>query len=462
MEKKKKIFSASMMFIVLMAIVSLFSDMTHEGANSMNGTYESLLGASDMVISVVGGVAVLLGCSLRMFTGWLADKTKKYWLFTIIGYAIDLVAVPLLALCPRDGWVLAVSFIILEKVGKAIKKPAKDTIVSFAAKDNGIGKSFAFGEVLDQIGAAIGPMILTLTYIIRSDLSDDYEKMRLGFLVLGIPAVICMVLLILSYSKFPHPEVFEKDDDSKVKDTSFMKKPAFILFIVASCFLALGFMDSFSLINKEIYADALLPTDYLPLLYSYAMVIDAISAMVFGLLYDKIGFVSIAIATLLTSTYTFFIFYFNGLWSIFLGLTLWGIGMGAEESVMKSGITTLSGKNERARAFGTYELFYGVFVFAGSFLTGWLYTSSRLALSLLSTISILVGTVIYFISDKYRKNDDKNGPSNGQVAIDEVEKMNSKGFKSEAMAKLEETKRKGLLSDSVYNHEKELINKEIV
>lgn len=391
-----------------MALVSMFSDMTHEGANSISGAFESYLGAPAIVISIVGGVGTLLGCSLRILSGYLTDKTKHYWTFTLIGYAVDLVAVPLLACVPEGGWGLAVTFILMEKVGKAIKKPAKDSIVSFAASANGVGKSFAFGELLDQLGAFIGPMILTLTYTIRSDLSQ-YQKYIFGFLVLLIPCVFCLGLLVVSFLKFRHPEQFEKEKETNVR-TSFLKNTSFVLFVVASAFLAIGFLDSFSLIDSHLAALELVPLDYLPLLYSYAMLIDALSAVVFGLLFDKKGFISIAIATFMTAGYSFFIFLIPQLWSVFIGLTMWGIGMGAEESVMKSGITELSAKEERARAFGFYELIYGLFSFGGSALIGWLYSVSKLALCLISSITIVAAAVIYIISDTKRPKNKPNEP----------------------------------------------------
>lgn len=400
--KKRQILTASFLFILLMAFVSMFSDMTHEGANSMNGAFESLLGAPDIVIAAVGGVAALLGSSLRMLSGYLADKTKHYWSFTIVGYAIDLIAVPLLAIVPENGWVLAIAFILLEKVGKAIKKPSKDTIVSFAATQNGVGKSFALGELLDQIGATLGPLILTVTYLVRSDVTDSGDKMRLGFAVLGFPALICMGLLIWAFFKFPHPESFEREKEETKNDALIVKTPL-VLFLVASSLLAVGFLNSFSLINAKIYTSQIVSSDLLPLLYSYAMFIDAISAVVFGLLFDKIGFSSIAIATLFTAGYSFFIFLTSSLWAAFVGLTLWGIGMGAEESVMKSGITILSRKSERGRAFGTYELFYGIFSFLGSLLIGWLYDASSIALCLVSSLFIVAASVVYYFSGRVLK-----------------------------------------------------------
>ncbi len=400
-----------MAFIVMMAIVSLLNDVTYEGANSMTGAFQKLLGSPTIVIAVVGGVGALLGSSLRILTGYLADRTKKYWLFAILGYAIDLFSVPLLATVPDNGWVLAIVFLLTEKIGKAIKKPAKDTIVSFAATQNGVGKSFAFGELLDQIGATLGPLVLAATYYFRSDLVEgSLDQMRFGFLILGIPAVLSIGVLILAFYKFPHPEQFEREKPAGT-DTRFAHKNSFILYIVATCFVAIGFLDSFGLINSTISDLALVSPDYLPLLYSYAMFIDAIAAVVFGFLYDKIGFVSIAGATLLTAPYCFFVFFNKDLVSMFIGLTLWGIGTGAQESVMKSGITDLSGKPQRGRAFGLYQLYYGIFSFGGSLLLGWLFGASTIALCVISTVAIATGAVIYLFSYRARQKEIHNTPT---------------------------------------------------
>ena len=149
-----------MMFLFLMGVISLFSDMTHEGARSILGEYLDLAGASAATIGFVSGFGELCGYSLRMLSGFLADKTKKYWLLVILGYALQVLAIPALALIPQNGWVVACGLVILERIGKAVKKPAKNTLVSFAASEVGVGKGFAFLEFLDQLGAFIGTVIL--------------------------------------------------------------------------------------------------------------------------------------------------------------------------------------------------------------------------------------------------------------------------------------------------------------
>ena len=76
-------------------------------------------------------------------------QIKKYWSLVIAGYGLQVLAIPALALVPKNGWMIACSLIILERIGKAIKKPAKNTLVSFAASEVGMGKGFAYQEFLD-------------------------------------------------------------------------------------------------------------------------------------------------------------------------------------------------------------------------------------------------------------------------------------------------------------------------
>ena len=392
-------------FIVLMSIMSLFNDMVFEGANSVQGKFESFLGAPTIVIAAVGGVATLLGSGLRLFFGSLSDKTKKYWLFTILGYTIDMASVPLLAAVPNGKWQLAVFFILMEKFGKAIKKPSKSALVSFAAKERGAGKSFALGEALDQIGACIGPLILTAVYSLRLQ-DSEYSQYVWGFASLSIPAILCLALLWTSRFLFPKPESFEHD--SKEKIGSFLSSKTYVLFVIGAFVFAMGFMDSFGLINKHLGDLTLLPDNLFPLLYSYAMLIDALSALLFGYLYDHIGFRSVGLAALFTAPYAFCFFMNSNLLIVFLGLTFWGIGMGAMESVLLSGVTSLSPKADRAKAFGFYELAYGVSAFAFSFLHAYLYENHPMVLCVFTSVTIGVSSVLFFLCEPLHQKEEKS------------------------------------------------------
>lgn len=192
---RDKLFSGALAFIFLMGIVSLFSDMTHEGARSILGEYLNLSGASAASIGFISGIGELCGYSLRLVSGFIADKTKKYWTFVILGYTLQALAIPALALIPENGWILAAGLVITERVGKAIKKLAKSTLVSFAANEVGTGKGFAYQEFLDQLGAFLGPVILFLISLIKGT-SNLFSTYRLCFLALGVPAVITIALVL--------------------------------------------------------------------------------------------------------------------------------------------------------------------------------------------------------------------------------------------------------------------------
>jgi MFS family permease len=401
--ERTAIASQAMRFIVLMAFVSLFNDMTFEGASSVLGAYETLLGMPTIWLTALSGAGALLGCSLRMLFGYLSDKTGKYWPFVLLGYALDMISVPLLALVPENGWALAIVFILSEKLGKAIKKPAKSALVSFAAKQKGEGRSFALGEALDQIGACIGPLIVTLVFACTKG-DEALRQYHLGFLFLSIPALACLGLLITARIIYPKPEDFERGE-AKEKVGRFEMSPSFVAFCVGGAIFAMGFLDSFSLLNKDILLKGLVDEGHLPLLYSYAMFIDALSALAFGFLFDKIGFLSLAIATLLSAPYGFLIFFSSSLPLVFIGLTSWGIGIGAVESVLLSGVARLSSKENRARSYGFFELCYGLSAFGFSFLIAHLYESSPFWLSLFIALSIVAATLLFLLAEALHKTE---------------------------------------------------------
>ncbi|HPE16697.1 MAG TPA: MFS transporter [Oscillospiraceae bacterium] len=390
-KKSNSIGKAALTFIVLMGVVSLFSDMTHEGARSILGDYLSLAGASAAVISFVSGLGELVGYSLRLLTGILADKTKRYWTLTVVGYTVDVLAIPALALVPRGGWILACALVILERAAKAVKKPAKDTLLSFAAARTGVGKSFALQEFLDQLGAFLGPVILFLVLLVRKG-GDTFSNYALCFAVLGIPAVVTIALLLTAKRKFPDPESFEPEP--KDPAPPFHMNRAFLFYLAAIGFFAFGFLD-FTLITLHTARSGLIASDALPLLYAGAMVVDAFSALFFGWLYDRRGVRVLMLSTLLSAPFAVFIFLLDARWALFLGVALWGVGMGAQESILKAAVTTLVPKQSRSTGFGVFQTSFGVCWFLGSWLMGALYDASPVRMVIFSVAMELAAVPLF-------------------------------------------------------------------
>ena len=379
---KEKRFSRAMTFIILFGIVSLFSDMTHEGASSIRGAYLALLGASAGTIGFISGLGELIGYSMRYVFGKITDRTKKYWPMVIFGYILDILAVPALALVGEKGWIAAAILLVIQRMGKAIKKPAKDTIMSFAASQEGVGKSFGIQEMLDQIGAFLGPVFLYLVMLFKTD-GTTFEIYRTAFAFLAIPGFITILLLFLTKREFPNPEAFEPETK---KEEAFVMKKSFIYYIVGISFFAFGFMD-YALVIMHISKNLtglggsyetfrLISEETLPLLYAGAMLVDAVAALIFGHIYDKKGVRALVISTIISAPFSLFIFGFKSEAAILFGLVLWGIGMGAQESILKAAVTSMVPKKNRATGYGIFECSFGIFWFLGSWVLGVIYSKS--------------------------------------------------------------------------------------
>ena len=396
--KHKKQLSGALAFIFLMGIVSLFSDMTHEGGRSILGEYLNLTGASAATIGFVSGLGELLGYGLRILSGRLADKTKHYWALVILGYTIQVLAIPALALVPENGWLLACTFVVIERVGKAVKKPAKNTLVSFASSEIGQGKGFAFQEFLDQLGAFLGPVILFVIGLIKGtdNLMSTY---RYCFLLLGIPAVITIFLVLFSKHRYPHPEMFDKEKEA---DGKFEFKKSFLFYMLAISLFAFGFVD-FTLITLHSANVGVFPKETLSLLYALAMAVDAFAALFFGWLFDKIGLKALMVSTLISSCFAGFVFLTDSPVFIIIGIIIWGIGMGAQESIMKAAVSKIIPRSMRSTGFGIFETGFGIFWFLGSWCLGALYDVNIPLMAAVSVAVQFAAIVFYGIALKTEK-----------------------------------------------------------
>ncbi|EEA85580.1 MFS transporter [Peptacetobacter hiranonis] len=407
--KNKKRISQAMLFIIFFGIVSLFSDMTHEGASSIRGAYFTILGASAGAIGFVSGLGELIGYSMRYVFGRIADKRKNYWFMTIFGYVIDVLAVPALALVGENGWIAAAILLIIQRMGKAIKKPAKDTIMSFAASQEGVGKSFGIQEMLDQIGAFLGPVLLYLVMLFKTT-GTTFEIYSTCFAVLAIPGAITIIMLLITRKKFPNPENFEPEAKEFVP---FEMKKSFKYYIMGISLFAFGFID-YSLVIMHISRNftsiagglaetsSIINSGTIPLLYAGAMLVDAVAALIFGYMYDKKGVKVLVLSTIISAPFSAFVFLGKSVPMVIFGVVLWGIGMGAQESILKAAVTTMVPKSSRATGYGIFECSFGIFWFLGSWLLGVLYDVSVPVMVVVSVVAQIAAIPMYLKSTKLR------------------------------------------------------------
>ncbi len=362
----------STLFIVLLGIVSLFSDMTYEGARSITGAFFAFLSASGAVVGFVSGLGELIGYGLRLVSGYIVDKTRRYWTITIVGYFINLFAVPALALI--GNWQMAVLLIIAERAGKALRTPARDAMLSHATVEIGRGFGFGLHEAMDQIGAMLGPIIVATVFYFNG-------SYKTAFSVLLIPAVIAMVVLFTAKVLYPSPRELEvKVPQLETKGLS----KVYWIYLTAVALNGAGYAD-FPLVAYHFKKVATVSKELIPVFYAIAMGVDALSALVFGKLFDKKGLGVLAISVMLSSFFAPLVF-LGGFYLSLLGMIFWGIGMGAQESIMRAAVAMLVPKEKRGTGYGIFNTGYGVFWFLGSALLGLLYDISIPTLIIISVI----------------------------------------------------------------------------
>lgn len=360
-------------FVILVGIVSLFADMTYEGSRSITGPFLGTLGASGLLVATIAGFGELVGYGLRLVSGYFADRTGHYWGITIAGYIVNMLAVPLLAFA--GNWEVAALLIVAERAGKAIRTPARDAMLSYAGHRLGSGWAFGLAEALDQTGATIGPLLVTGVLFFGG-------SFRQAFAMLWVPAILALAMLTFARISFPQPRDLDPAPihlDARGYDRRFW------LYLFAAALVAAGYAD-FPLIAFHFHAAGIVPAMWGPMLYALGMLSAAVSALLFGHLFDRYGLSILAVSTLLAALFAPLVF-LGGLTMAIVGMVLWGIGMGAHESIMRAAVGAMSAPDKRASAYGLFNTVYGITWFLGSVLLGWAYDYS---LVLLVAISLLL------------------------------------------------------------------------
>ncbi len=349
--------------ILILGIVSALGDVTYETARGVAGPYLLFLGASAAAVGMVSGLGEFLGYALRLVSGYLADRTRAYWAATFIGYGLIL-CIPLLAFVNR--WELAAALLILERIGKAIRSPARDTILSHATAQTGRGRGFALHEFIDQIGGVAGPLLFGLVFAVRQSYRD-------GFNLLWIPGILMLITLALARLRVPTPELLEKE--SRAADSTSTRLPrAFAFYALFTLFSVAGFA-TFAVLAYHWNAIGLFPPDRIAFLYALTMGVDAVAALGIGRIYDRIGLKGMLLIPLLTLPIPFLGFS-HSISLALISVVLWGVVMSAHETVMRAAIADMVGKARRASAYGIFNTLYGAAWFISGTAMGLLYERS--------------------------------------------------------------------------------------
>jgi MFS family permease len=376
-------------FVILMGVVSLFADMTYESARSITGPYLVILGANAAVVGFVAGFGEFVGYALRLVSGYLADRTGKYWTITIFGYTCNLLVVPMLALAGH--WWIAAVLMIIERMGKAIRVPSRDAMLSHAGQKIGMGWVFGLHEALDQTGAMVGPLIVAAVLYFKG----RYQE---SFAILLIPALLALIVLGFARWLYPHPQDLEVQHDNL--ETKGMNS-TFWIYLAGASLIAAGYAD-FPLIAYHFQKKAILSSIWIPVSYSIAMGVNTLTSPLFGYIYDRNGFSILIVVTIFSCFFAPLVFFGNFRFAL-IGVILWSIGIGAHESLMRAIVANMIPKNKRSSAYGIFNTGFGVFWFLGSFVMGVLYDFSIPTLVIFSVvIQLLSVPLLWTVMEKIK------------------------------------------------------------
>lgn len=353
--------------ILLFGIVAALGDVVYEGGRSVAGPFLLVLGASAFTVSFIAGFGEFVGYAIRIATGYLADRTRQYWVFVLAGYLL-IGAIPLLVLA--GSWEIAACLLIAERIGKAVRSPAKDAILSHATTSIGRGWGFGLHEALDQIGAVAGPLL----FVAALAAGGDY---RGGFALLAIPFALLVIALVAAWKSMPDPLAFEAGVRApRTQDAGAKENRRLRLYAVFTALTMAGFVV-FPLLAFHYKALGIIPDAEIPLFYAIAMGVDAVAALAIGKAYDRYG-ISVLTFVPVTGILIALVAFTPSYTVALAGAVLWGISMGMQETILRAAVADFTAMGERGFAYGIFNTIYGGAWFAGSIAIGALYTLNPL------------------------------------------------------------------------------------
>jgi MFS family permease len=369
--------------VVGFGLVSLAGDMVYEGARSVYGPLLAALGASATVVGLVTGAGEATALLLRLVSGPFADRSRRYWTLTLCGYALTAVCVPLLAITPAlgaAGLAVAAVLILAERLGKAIRSPAKSALLADAAGQVGMGRGLGVHKALDQIGAFAGPLL------VAAIVAAAGGRVGPALAVLAVPGAASIVILLVVRARGgTAPEPVAADVAPAPADPAVPLPARFWWFAVAAGLCTAGLV-TYGLIGYHLVRDQLVGTAAVPLLYAAAMAAAAVAALITGYAYDRSGpWILLALPVLVAAVPV--LAFSAGFVAVVAGILLWGAATGVQDSTVKALVADLVPRHRRATAYGLFAAVQGAGALGGGVAAGALYQQSRTALIIAVAVS---------------------------------------------------------------------------
>ncbi len=276
---------------------------------------------------------------------------------------------------------------IMEPTGRAIRRPIVEAMLSSTTKELGRGRVFGLNEAMDQVGGTIGPLVVALIFY----LGGGYRR---SFAILLIPAVLSLSTLALTYFTHPQPQKLEKQVTFQGKGFS----RAYWTFVAAGALMATGF-TGFPLISFHFQQTGTLVGQLIPISYAVAMASAALTSFAFGRLLDWRGYKVVLITISLSAFFSPLVFLGESNLAV-VGMVLWGIGIGIQDSLLKAVLTDLISEDKKSTGFGFFDTVFGLFYLLGNVFMGVLYDASLPTVILFSITFQLAAVPVFALANK--------------------------------------------------------------
>ena len=375
-----------MRFVLAFGLISALGDVVYEGARSITGPFLATFGASAALVGLITGAGEAVALVFRFWTGAWSDRSGRHWAISIAGYAMTMVSVPLMA----TAWTLwpAATLVITERFGKAVRTPARDTMLAQASIDIGRGRAFAIHEAIDQSGAFVGPLVVAAAIA----LSGGY---RWGFAVLAIPGAAALLVIAALRRAVPRPAAYEHAARRRAHpDLDPTRLPARFWWYAGYTALNMTGFATFAVLAYHLHVRHVVPEAVIPIVYAVAMALAALGALASGWLYDRVGLRGLIVVPFLTAAVPFLSFSTTPLLT-WAGAVVWGLGLGMHESTMRAAVADLVPPTRRGAGYGTFTAIYGLAWMGGGTAIGALYAHSAGAVQLFAIITQVVALIAF-------------------------------------------------------------------
>lgn len=343
-------------------LVSFFMDVSSEMIYPIVPLFlAGVLGVNMSMIGLIEGIAESTASLLKVFSGWLSDKTRQRKNLMLAGYAISTLSRPVMAMA--GAWQQVLSARVIDRTGKGVRTAPRDAIIAEATQTTHLGRAFSFHRAMDTLGAVAGPAI---TFSLLGFFNNDYRKIFWLSMVPGVIAVIVIVLFIEEKKNRPKSEA----ERPKLSFHQFDWKVKF--FIVIAALFALGnSSDAFLILRAKQVG---IPVATIPVVYLVFNLVYSLSAFPAGMAADRFGRKKIILLGFVLFAGLYYGFAVaKAASTIWLLFGLYGLFMGFTEGVQKAFLATIIPPDFKATAFGIYAAAVGLAMLPASLIAGWLW-----------------------------------------------------------------------------------------